>query len=74
MYTPQEGVFVGRPPCTCGAAYRLHRDGTCPRPYQPETLEIAVRELRAAQASNDAARVFVARGNVQRLGGDPDAR
>lgn len=73
-YDPAPGVHVGRPPCTaCGAAYRLHRVGgstlVCPTPYRPSTLETAQRELADAERSGDPTRVFVARGEVQRLGG-----
>lgn len=71
-YAAQLGVFVGRPPCSnCGAAYRLHADQRCPVAYRPSTLEVAQRELSDAEASGDAARIFVARGEVQRLGGRP---
>lgn len=41
----------------------------CPEAYRPGTLEVAQRELAAAEASGDQARVFVARGNLQRLVG-----
>lgn len=41
----------------------------CPEAYRPGTLEVAQRELAAAEASGDQARVFVARGEVQRLTG-----
>lgn len=73
-YIPYEGgSWVGRPPCaSCGAAYRLHRNNRCPQPYRPDTLAVARRELGQALASGDAGRIFVARGEVQRLGGDPD--
>lgn len=68
-YQAQQGVFVGRPPCTCGAAFRLHAaDGTCPTAYRPSDLAAAVADLRrlvgVAATSSD---LFVARGNVQRL-------
>lgn len=69
----------------CGAAYRLHRldERTvagagatarvarllCPSAYRPATLEVAQRELEAAEASGDANRIFVARGELQRLAG-----
>jgi hypothetical protein len=69
----------------CGAAYRLHHldERTvagagatarvarlrCPEAYRPGTLEEAQRELAQAEASGDANRVFVARGNLQRLAG-----
>lgn len=70
MYQPQEGVYAGRPPCAeCGAAFRLHRDGACPEAYRPDSLEEAQRGLAAAEASGDPDRVFIARGEVQRLGG-----
>lgn len=78
-YQPQPGVFAGRPPCVnCGAAYRLHHDSNlldgaryCPEAYRPDTLERAQRELADAVTSGDPAREFVARGNLQRLGGLP---
>jgi len=41
----------------------------CPEAYRPDTLEVAQRELAAAEASGDPAREFVARGNLQRLAG-----
>lgn len=41
----------------------------CPEAYRPDTLEVARRELAQAEASGDEARVFVARGNLQRLEG-----
>lgn len=74
-YAPAPGVYAGRPPCAhCGAAYRLHgyrglgqRLELCPVRYRPPTLEVAQRELAAAVESGDEARVFVARGEVQRL-------
>lgn len=77
-YQAQPGVFAGRPPCArCGAAWRLHHRTTirhadvrlCPEAYRPDTLEVAQRELAAAEASGDQARIFVARGEVQRLAG-----
>lgn len=79
IYFPQPGVFVGRPPCMeCGAAYRLHHETAdrgvrrCPQAYRPDTLEAAQRALSAARDSGDAAALFIARGEVQRLGGNPD--
>lgn len=73
-YTAQTGPSVGRPPCAaCGAAYRLHRGTLCPTAYRPDDLVTAYRELKAAYYSGDQTRIFVARGNVQHLGGDPDA-
>ena len=77
IYQPAAGVHVGRAPCAnCGAAYRLHRSsgdwpGACPERYRPADLLTAQRELETAIASGDEARVFVARGDVQRLGGRP---
>jgi hypothetical protein len=69
----------------CGAAYRLHHveertvagagatartaRPRCPTAYRPSSLEEAQRELAAAEASGDANRIFVARGEVQRLQG-----
>lgn len=41
----------------------------CPEAYRPDTLEVARRELADAERSGDEARVFVARGNLQRLEG-----
>lgn len=68
-YRAQQGIFIGRPPCECGAAYRLHRDGACPVPYRPPTIQSAERDLRDAERSGDANRIFIARGEVQRLRG-----
>jgi hypothetical protein len=60
--------------CTnCGTLRHAHRDGTCPALYRPDTLEAARRALVLASQDNDPEAVFVARGNIQRLGGDPDA-
>lgn len=57
----------------CGASRRLHTvAGKCPTAYRPPTLADAYRDLAAAEAAGDQARTFVARGDVQRLGGDPD--
>lgn len=54
----------------CGTLQKLHvHGGKCPTSYRPQTLEEAQRELQRAEASGDAGRVFVARGDVQRLGG-----
>lgn len=47
----------------------VERGLLCPEPYRPDTLEVARRELAEAEASGDEARVFVARGNLQRLEG-----
>jgi len=75
-YTPVDGVFVSRPPCArCGAAARLHmlsrsgELGPCPTAWRPGTAAEAEAELRSALASGDEARVFAARGNLQRLTG-----
>jgi hypothetical protein len=73
----------------CGASFGLHGDpgatlaertraaraGTlaCPTPSRITKLSDAEGSLRAAVAAGDRNRVFVARGEVQRLGGDPDA-
>jgi hypothetical protein len=70
-YEAQDGVFVGRPPCVCGAAYRLHDGQRCPSQYRPDTLKAALEDLEDAMSGRDEARIFVARGNVQRLGGRP---
>lgn len=43
----------------------------CPEAYRPGTLEEAQRGLAAAEASGDAARIFIARGELQRLQGRP---
>lgn len=54
----------------CGAARHLHTAaGDCPVAYRPDTLADALRELAAAQAAGDPARIFVARGEAQRLHG-----
>lgn len=67
-YSPQAGVHVGRPPCaTCGANYHLHRAGTCPAAYRPDSLQAAVSALSAAQGRHDPAATFAARGDLQRL-------
>lgn len=74
-YRAQSQVTAGRPPCAeCGAAFRLHlAGGACPVAYRPDTLEVARRELAAAESSGDQARIFIARGEVQRLiGRRPD--
>ena len=72
-YLPQgRPDLPGRPPCAhCGAAHRLHLapELRCPEAYRPDTLELARRELAQAEASGDEARIFVARGNLQRLEG-----
>ena len=71
-YTPLAGVFVGRPPCAlCAAAYRLHTDGACPEKYRTESLAEAQREHDAAILAGDPVREFIARGEIQRLGGKP---
>lgn len=58
----------------CGTQQRHHHaDGTCPQMYRPDTLDGAIKELDLAMAHGDDTAVFVARGNVQRLGGNPDA-
>lgn len=71
-YTPSRGND-NRDRCLhCGTLKRLHvYDLRCPTAYRPTTLAEAQRELERAQASGDAGRVFVARGDVQRLGGKP---
>jgi hypothetical protein len=68
-FTPQS---VQRNRCaTCGTLRHAHaQDGACPRMYRPDTLEAATAALRAAQG--DPVAEFVARGDVQRLGGKPD--
>jgi hypothetical protein len=43
----------------------------CPQAYRPGTLEEAQRGLEEAERSGDPARVFVARGELQRLEGRP---
>jgi hypothetical protein len=54
----------------CGGHRNLHQPGQCPEPYRSDTLEAARRDLLLALASGDQARIFVARGNYQRLGGN----
>lgn len=58
----------------CGAARTTHdyATGACPVAYRPTTLATAQTDLQRARAAGDPAREFVARGEVQRLGGDPD--
>jgi hypothetical protein len=58
----------------CGAARTTHdyATGACPVAYRPTTLAEARAELARAQAAGDSAREFIARGDVQRLGGNPD--
>jgi len=54
----------------CGTLRQAHDDrGLCPDLYRPDTLEAARAELMAAQRAGDQARIFIARGNVQRLQG-----
>jgi hypothetical protein len=68
-YQPQPGVHVGRPPCTCSAAYRLHHfaPGGVTRTLCPtqarltSDLTAAVAELERRPGS------FIYRGEVQRL-------
>jgi hypothetical protein len=51
---------------------QLHRNRVpllCPEAYRPSTLEEARRGLADAERSGDEARVFVARGELQRLAG-----
>jgi len=58
--------------CVCGVNKRLHGrvDERCPQPARvATTLESARVALEEAEKSGDPARVFVARGEVQRLGG-----
>lgn len=45
----------------------------CPTAYRPASLDDAEKALVRAILSGDQAASFVARGEVQRLGGDPDA-
>ena len=54
---------------TCFVSRKAHDFTTlaCPEPWRPSTLDEAKRELGRAELSNDAARIFVARGDVQRL-------
>lgn len=50
----------------------LHRNGVplmCPEAYRPGSLEEARRGLADAERSGDEARIFVARGELQRLAG-----
>jgi len=41
----------------------------CPQAYRADSVDLAEKALAAALASGDANRVFVARGDVQRLTG-----
>lgn len=54
----------------CGTLETLHvYQQHCPTSYRPGTLQEAQAELDRAVASGDAGRIFVARGDVQRLAG-----
>ena len=54
----------------CGTMRQAHDErGLCPDMYRPDTLVSARAELEAAQRSGDEARIFIARGNLQRLQG-----
>jgi len=57
--------------CICGTLRHAHDDITkeCPTLYRPDTIERAEDEMRAAQASGDLVRIFLARGELQRLRG-----
>jgi hypothetical protein len=57
----------------CGTLRHAHDDATlaCPSMYRPDNLDDARTELVDAIESGDQTRVFVARGNLQRLGGRP---
>jgi hypothetical protein len=68
VFTPQT---YSRNRCAeCGTVIQAHDERRlCPTLYRPDTLESARAELVAAQRSGDEARIFVARGNVQRLQG-----
>ena len=59
----------------CGTPRHSHATGSfeCPNKYRPESLREAVQALRKAETAGDQSAIFVARGEVQRLGGDPDA-
>lgn len=70
----------------CGTLRRDHRGAAtpglaysepdpsliCPAHYRPGDLTAAYRDLQRAVDAGDPSRIFVARGEVQRLGGDPD--
>lgn len=57
----------------CHAHRRVHQaDGQCTQAYRPVQLAEASQALAKARATGDQAAEFVARGEVQRLGGDPD--
>lgn len=53
----------------CGAPRHAHEWETarCIDLYRPDTLGIARRALAEAEESGDEARIFVARGDLQRL-------
>lgn len=73
-------VFVPQPyqrsHCAeCGMPKHAHKVDdalTCPTPWRPDGLPDAYARLRKAQLANDQAGVFVARGDVQHLGGNAD--
>jgi hypothetical protein len=70
---PPELVAMGFQVTATGLGAVHDRGGrlVCPEPYRPTTIEVAQRELAEAEAAGDEARVFVARGHLQRLQGRP---
>jgi hypothetical protein len=69
-FEPRDETPDGRWFCAhCGTNARLHGrvDQRCPQAYRPATVEEARRQLELAEAAGDPARVFVARGEVQRF-------
>ncbi len=70
---PTSAVYVDAPPgahlLTSYGLQKLLDAGeqlACPEAYRPETLGAAILALLAAQQARDPARVFAARGEVQR--------
>jgi hypothetical protein len=70
-FTPQQ--YTRNRCANCGTLKHAHLDGACPAMYRPDSLENAQRALALAVKDGDPEAVFVARGNVQRLGGRTDA-
>lgn len=62
-------IGAGATSTQLASAYRHGVPLRCPEAYRPGTLEEAVRGLVEAERSGDEARIFVARGELQRLAG-----
>lgn len=72
IFRPRPEPWLRTRCANCGTLQKLHvYDDKCPTSYRPGTLVEAQRELDRAVASGDQGRIFVARGDVQRLTGRP---